>query len=229
MSITTTTLTRAAGICAVAGGLLFLAVQINHPHPDAEFARTAEFAIRQAVKVGFATLSLVGVTGMYLRQVKQTGVLGLLGYLLLALAFLTLTCVEVMGAVVLPVLAHSDAGYVQDVLAVANNGTATGDLGLFPIVNTVAGMALLGGGLLFGIAMFRARVLARWAAALLAISVVATLAIRVLPQVSERLFAVPIGVALVALGASLWREQRTRPVGAALQVTDTQLESVTGP
>ena len=31
MTITTTTLTRAAALCAVAGGLLFIAVQIKHP------------------------------------------------------------------------------------------------------------------------------------------------------------------------------------------------------
>ena len=35
MTITTTTLTRAAGLSAVAAGLLFIAVQINHPHLDA--------------------------------------------------------------------------------------------------------------------------------------------------------------------------------------------------
>ena len=36
MTITTTKLTRAAGLAAVAGGLLFIAVQINHPHLDAD-------------------------------------------------------------------------------------------------------------------------------------------------------------------------------------------------
>jgi hypothetical protein len=71
------------------------------------------------------------------------------------------------------------------------------------------GLALIGGGVLFGIAVFRARVLHRWPAALLAVGVVATLAIRFLPQVNERLFAVPIGVALVGLGVSLWLKERT--------------------
>lgn len=226
MTITTTTLTRAAGLSAVAGGLLFLGVQINHPHVDATFATTAEFPIRQAVKVGFATLSLVGITGMYLRQVKQTGVLGLLGYLLMGFAFLAMTSIEVMGAVVLPVLAHSNPGYVNDVLAVATSGAATGDIGLFPILQTVAGVALVAGGLLFGIALFRAHVLARWASALLAVSVVATLAIRVLPQVNERFFAVPIGVALVGLGFSLFREQRTRTARPSREVQGARLETV---
>src|SRR5215212_9858965 len=123
MTITTTTLTRAAGISAVAGGLLFLGVQIGHPHLDAAFATTPEFLLRQAAKIGFATLSLVGVTGMYLRQVTRNG-------------FLALTAVEVTSVVVLPVLAHSAPGYVNDVLAVAMSATPAGDVGLFVVLNT---------------------------------------------------------------------------------------------
>lgn len=223
MTITTTTLTRTAAVAAVAGGLLFLAVQINHPHLDPAFATTSEFAVRQTMKIAFACLSLVGITGVYLRQVKQTGVLGLLGYLLLGAAFLAMTCIEVMGVVALPVLAHSDPYYVSDILAVANGGTATGDLGLFPILNTGVGLALVSGGLLFGIAVFRAHVITRWPAALLAVAVVATLAIHLLPQVNERLFAVPIGVALVSLGVALWREQRTRTTRPAAPIEGSRL------
>jgi hypothetical protein len=222
MAITTTTLTRAAGVSGVAGGLLFLAVQINHPHLDPAFATTSEFAIRQTMKIAFAALSLIGVTGVYLRQVKRAGVLGLIGYLLLAATFLAMICIEVMGVVALPVLAHSDPRYVSDVLAVATNGTATGDLGLFTALNTGVGLALVSGGLLFGIAVFRARVINRWPGALLAAAVVATLAIRVLPQVNERLFAVPIGVALAALGVALLIEQRNR-AGAPVQDADAPL------
>ena len=34
MTITPTTLFRAAGLAAVAAGLIFIGVQINHPHSD---------------------------------------------------------------------------------------------------------------------------------------------------------------------------------------------------
>lgn len=209
MPITTTILTRAAGVSAVAGGLLFMAVQFNHPQLDPAFARTSEYAIREGMKIAFGVLSLVGITGIYLRQVKQAGLLGLLGYLLLSAAFFALTCVEVMGLVAMPVLAHSDPKYVADVLAVANNGTALGDIGLFTALNTGVGLALVSGGLLFGIAVFRARVINRWPAALLAVAVVATLAIHVLPQVNDRLFALPIGAAIAWLGVALLLDQRT--------------------
>ncbi|HET7398964.1 MAG TPA: hypothetical protein VFJ94_10625 [Intrasporangium sp.] len=223
MSITPTKLTRAAGLSAVVAGGLFIAVQINHPHMDVTFATTTEYTVRQTAKVLMSALSLVGITGMYLRQVKQTGALGLLGYVLFGAGYLVMLGVELVGAVVLPSIAHSAPGYVRDVLAVATNGTATGDIGLMKTAISVMGVGFLGGGLIFGIALFRANVLARWAAALLAAGSVGTLAIPLLPQVNYRLFAIPTGVALVGLGYSLWREQRspaarpaTMPVGSQL-------------
>jgi len=215
MTLTTTKLTSAAGLCAIAAGFLFIGVQINHPPLDVTFVTTTEYAVRQSLKVLFAALSLIGITGMYLRQVKQTGALGLLGYVLIGIGYLTILSTEVIGAYVLPSLAHSAPAYVSDFLAAATGGTATGDIGLLQTYFLVSGITFLSGGLIFGIALFRANVLARWAAALLAVGTVATIGTQVLPQINERVFALPIGVALVGLGYSLWREQRTptaRPV-----------------
>ena len=209
MTITTTTLTRAAGLSAVAAGLLFCAVQIGHPNLDLAFVTTTEWKVRQTMKVLFASLSLAGITGMYLRQVTRTGVLGLIGYLALASGFLLMLSTEVIAGVVLPTIAGSSPGYVADVLAVAvPGGHATGDLGLIGPFSQLVGFSYLAGGLIFGIALFRANILARWAAALLAVGAVATLAIPLLPQVNFRLFAIPTGVALIGLGHSLWRDQR---------------------
>jgi hypothetical protein len=209
MSITTTTLTRWAGLSAAAAGLLFIGVQINHPHLDAEFATTTEYTVRQSLKVLMAGLSLVGITGMYLRQVTQAGVLGLIGYLVFGAGYLIIISIEVVGAVVFPTLARSAPGYVNDVFATIMGGPVTGDIGLMAGLNMASAVTFLGGGLLFGIALFRARVLARWAAALLAVGSVATLLLPLLPQVNDRLFALPIGVALIGLGYSLWSGLRT--------------------
>lgn len=215
MTVTTTTLTRAAGLAAVAGGLLFIGVQINHPHLDTAFVTTTEYAVRETMKILFAVLSLAGITGMYLRQVKQTGVLGLLGYLLFGAGFLLILSIQVVAVGALPSLADSAPGFVNDVFAVATGGHATGDIGLLQTISTISGITYIGGGLLFGIALFRADILARWAAALLAAGTVASLAFPLLPQINFRLFAIPTSVALIGLGYSLWREQRTvaaRPV-----------------
>ena len=99
MSITTTKLTGAAGLAAVAAGLLFITVQINHPHLDADFVTTTEWQVRQSMKVLMSVLALVGITGMYLRQVRQIGVLGLVGYLVAAGGYLVIMCSEVIGLV----------------------------------------------------------------------------------------------------------------------------------
>lgn len=226
MSITNTTLTRAAGIAAVVGGLLYIGVQINHPHLDLAFISTTEWKVRQALKLLFAALSLAGITGMYLHQVKRSGVLGLIGYLVLATGFVLMFATEAIGVVVLPSIARTSPGYVTDVLAVAvPGGHATGDIGLFGQLSALGGVTYLAGGLVFGIALFRAGVLARWAAALLAIAAVATLAIPLLPHVNFRLFAIPTGVALVGLGSSLWSERRAPTARPVPDVVTAQLDT----
>ncbi|MGV8966531.1 MAG: hypothetical protein ACOH2F_09640 [Cellulomonas sp.] len=225
MTITTTHLTRAAAVAAVVGGLLYIGVQINHPHLDLAFISTTEWKLRQTMKIFFAVFSLAGITGMYLRQVTRSGILGLIGYLVLATGFLVMLSTEIIGAVVIPAIAATSPGYVTDVLAVAvPGGHATGDLGLIQQLSAIQGITYLAGGFLFGIALFRARVLARWAAALLAIAAVATLAIPLLPDVNFRLFAIPTGVALVGLGYSLWRDQRTSAARTRTGAVSSQLD-----
>jgi len=213
MTITTSTLTRASGLCAVAAGLLFIGVQIGHPDLNAELVTTTEWTVRQSVKVAMAVLSLLGITGMYLRQVRPAGLLGLLGYLLFGAGYLIMLSVEMIGLVVLPAIARSEPAYVNDILAVATGGHAVGDIGLMLPLNLAAAATYLGGGLIFGIALFRADVLPRWAAALLAVGALATAAIPLLPQLNQRLFAVPTAVALIGLGYSLWRAERGRAAG----------------
>ena len=208
MAITATTLSRSAGVAASAAGLIFIGVQINHPPMDVTSVTTTEWAVRNSLKVMMAALALTGITGMYLLQVKKSGVLGLLGYLLFGAGYLVILSTAFVAAYVLPSIADTAPGYVNDVLAVAAGGTATGDIGLLQTALLVQGITYLAGGLVFGIALYRARVLARWAAALLAVASFATVAIPLLPQSFERPFAYPTGVALVGLGYSLWRTAR---------------------
>ena len=223
MTVTTTTLTRAAGLAAVTGGLLFIAVQINHPLLNAPFTTTTEYAVRETMKILMAVLSLVGITGIYLRQVRQIGVLGLIGYLLLGVGYLTILGIQVIAVFALPDLAASQPGYVNDALAVAHSGHPVGDVSHFQTLNNIA-ITYIAGGVLFGIALFRAGILARWAAALMALGAVATIATFQLPELTQRLFAVPAAVALIGLGYSLWREQRTPAVPVPASTDTPQLD-----
>ncbi len=223
MTITTTKLTRAAGLSAVAGGLLFLAVQFKHPVLDATFASTTEYAVRETMKILMAVFSLIGITGIYLRQVRQTGVLGLIGYLVLGVGYLTNMSVQVIGVFVLPDVAASQPGYVNDVFAVATSDTPMGDVGGVQTLTYIA-ITYIVGGIIFGIALFRANILARWAAALMSVGAVATVATFVVPELIQRLFALPVGVALIGLGYSLWREQRTPTAQPLSSPASSQLD-----
>ncbi len=208
MNLTPTALTQFAGVAAVAAGLIFIGVQMGHPHLDAETITTAEMAIRGSLKFLMAGLALAGVTGMYLRQVHETGVPGLVGYLLFAVGYLLMLGTTFASAFVLPAVAGIEPGYVNDVIAVSSGRAPDGDIGLLATVIQVQVVGYLAGGLVFGIALYRARVLARWAAALLAASGLITAALSVMPDALYRLLAWPNGIAMVALGTSLWRSTR---------------------
>ena len=223
MTITTTTLTRAAGLCAVVAGLLFIAVQINHPALEVGLVTTTEWKVRESMKIGVSVLALIGITGMYLPQAKKAGVIGLAGYLILSAAFLIMLCNQVIAVVVLPTLAASAPAYVSDILTVVGGGNAVGDLGLMTTLNALGGLTYIAGGLVFGIALFRADVLARWASAMLAAATMLAMAIPLLPQINERLFAVPTGVALIGLGYSLWRTHRSPAVSPASETVSAPL------
>lgn len=209
MTITATSLTKSAGAAAAIAGAIFIGVQINHPPADVAHIVTTEMAVRETAKSVMTVLALAGFTGMFLRSRHRFGVLGLVGYLLLSAGFLALFAIQTIVAYVLPTVAKSNAGYVQDVLDAATGGSPTGDIGGMQVLFNVSGAGYILGGLLFGIALFRAGFLARWASGLLAVATASTAALAVLPESFNRPMAIPTGVALIGLGTSLWRTSRT--------------------
>jgi hypothetical protein len=223
MTVTPNTLFRATGVAAAVAGLIFIGVQIGSPHLDGTTITTTNAVVRDSLKVLMAALALAGISGMYLLQVKKIGVLGLLGYLGFATGYLTMLGIEFVGAFVLPSIAHSSPTYVSNAIAEATNGTVTGSIGLIKVAILVNGITYVVGGLIFGIALFRANVLARWAAVLLACGSVATVATGVMPQY-ERLFAFPTGVALIGLGYSVWHAQRAPVARSIASAVSSQLE-----
>jgi hypothetical protein len=223
--VSTTTTNRViaiAGPCAAIGGAIFAGVQINHPPADVAHLVTTEMTIRQTAKVLFCALTLVGFAGMFLRHRSRFGRLGRAGYALVSVGFAMLVQ-ECLIGYYLPTLAHSQPVYVQHVL---NGAMAHGDSsgigawqGLF-----FAGIGYSVGGVLFGIALFRADILSRWASALFAYGTVSALALAALPLSFSRPFAVPTGVALIGLGVSLWRDQHRQAdtVGAPAPIRVAQ-------
>jgi hypothetical protein len=227
MTVTTTGLTRAAAVAAAAAGAIFIAVQINHPPADSYLTQTHEWVIRSVAKSIMCGLALAGITGIYLSQVRRMRALGLVGYLLFAAGYLMMLPTEVMAAALLPGLTHSEPGFVNDVVIAAAGGHPVGEIGHLQVLFNLTGACYMLGGLVFGIAVFRARVLARWAAVLLAVSTVATASLAFLPEAFNRPMAVPEGVALIGLGISLWRNPSAGTVGrTTVQRTTPQTATI---
>jgi hypothetical protein len=201
-------LIRAAGAAAVAAGVLFVGVQIGHPTLDLDFITTTQAAVRNTAKVLMAVLALAGITGMYLSQVRRNGVLGLVGYLILAAGYLLIMSSTYGLAYVLPPVADTAPSYVTDVLHTFSGRATEGDVGVLGTLFQVQSAFYLVGGIVFGVALYRAGVLARWASALLAVGGLVSIALSVMPDAFYRLIALPNGIALIGLGFSLWRSQR---------------------
>jgi hypothetical protein len=214
MELTANRLTAAAGLCAAAAGAIFIGVQINHPPADVAHIGTTDMVVRESAKVVMSVLALVGITGLFLRHRSRFGLLGLAGFSLLAVGYLAMFATECVVGFVLPTIAHSDPAYVQGVIDAAMGRGTSVDIGHMQALLMAMGLGYPLGGLLFGIALFRAGVLARWASVLLAYGTISVLALAALPESFSRPFAVPTGVALIGLGVSLWREQR-RQAGVA--------------
>lgn len=211
MNITSSSLFKAAGAAAAVGGAVFIAVQINHPAMEVASVETTEWVVRSTAKFVMSALVLLGITGMYLRQYRRAGLLGLIGYLVFAAGYFLMSSVEAIAAAILPALARTEPGYVNDVVVSAFGGTPAGDIGGIQTLLSVSGFGFIVGGLIFGIALYRSGVLARSAAALLAVSTFGTAALAVLPESFNRPFAVPVGIALFGLGVSLWRNHQDAP------------------
>jgi hypothetical protein len=200
-----------SGLCAAAAGAIFIGVQIGHPPADVAHIATTNVMIRETAKVLMSVLALVGFTGMFLLNRSRFGRLGRIGYALLTAGYLAMFVAECLIGYYLPTLVHSNPTYVQHVINAAISHGPSGGIGWIKLLLLVMGVGYPIGGLLFGIALFRARILARWASLLLAYAAISVLALPFLPFSFSRPFAVPDGIALIGLGISLWRNQRSQP------------------
>jgi hypothetical protein len=210
MTITPTVLIRGSAVCAISGGALFAGVQVGHPDLDAQSIQTTEVFIRDQLKVLMAALTLAGITGLYLSQVRRNGLLGLIGYVVLSAAYLGILSVSFVAAYVMPEVAPVQTRYVDDVIATnTGRGDVVGDIGALSTFLMVQGIAYVLGCLLFGIALYRAHVLARWACALLAVGGVAAAILGMMPDAFYRMLAYPVAIAFIGLGFSLWRSTTT--------------------
>ena len=214
MKVTAPTLIRWTGLAAVIGGIIFAGIQPIHPPDAVASVTTGYWAIIISLKFAMCFLFLLGIAGIYARQVEETGWLGLAGFLLFSLSWFLQTGFVFTELFVLPVLAPTAPQFVVSALGVANGVPGDMNIGAFVATYNVVGITYLLGGIALGIATVRARVLPRWPAILLAVTALVTPAAALLPHAIQRFAAIPMGIALAWLGYALWSERRA-PYAAA--------------
>jgi len=208
MKVTTPNLIRSAGLSAIVAGTIFAAIQPIHPPDVIASVTTRAFIIITSFKTIMSIFGLFGIAGLYARQVKETGWLGLAGYLLLTIFYAVQMCFSFAEPLILPLLVPVAPTFVESVMGMSSGAGGPMNLGAFAVIFNILPVLYLLGLLLFGIAIFRAHILPRWAAVLLASSGPLAIIMSQLPHQFARFAAVPMGLALIWLGYALWSERR---------------------
>ena len=222
MSITPTTLTRAAAVALAVAGVIFILIQPLHPHEDAASITTSTWFVVHILSLTMAVFGLAGITAIYLTQVTRSGILGLLGYLVFSLFFITQAAVNFAEAFILPLSAAGSPKLTEDVASLFVTGyVLQTDVGPLAIVGSIGAVLYLGGGVLFGVAVIRGEVLPRWTGVLLIVASLASLTAAILPHELARYAAVPMGIALIVLGLTLVAEQRTTAIAASARLAES--------
>ena len=211
--ITVSNLIRWAGLSAMIAGIFFLLVGIFHPLNIISSVTTTQWGIVHILATAMGFFGVLGLTGIYARQIEKSGWLGLVGYVLMSLWLVNLSHFTFIEVFVLPPLVTEAPIVVESFLGIFTKSAGEITFGALPTIYDLNGfIGYMIGGVLFGIATFRARILPRWAGALLAIGALLVPFAAVLPPVHEAKVTIPGGVALVWLGYSLWAERRQRAV-----------------
>ena len=212
MTTTPSTLMRWAGLSALLAGLCYLLVGIFHPANVPASVTTTRWEIVHIVACAMCFFGLLGLAGLYARQATRAGWLGLAGYVLLSLWFVVVMGFSFVEAFVLPQIATSLPAFVPAWMGMFNSNSSTFDLGPLPALWTLTAPLYILGGLLFGIATFRAGILPRFAGALLAFGTVLAPVAVLLPNAAQPKIAILVGLALAWMGYALWAEHGAEPV-----------------
>lgn len=209
MKPTASNVIRWAGLAAMVAGIIYAGIQPIHPADFVASVTTDAWSIITPLKTAMAFLFLLGVTGIYARQVSKAGWLGLVGFLMFSLCWALELAFIFAEAFIMPLLAITEPKFVDGYLGVAAGHASEVDLGAIPVLYGLNTIMYLLGGLLFGIATFRAGILPRWVGALLAATAALTPLAALLPHNIQRLAGMPMGLAVACLGYALWAERRT--------------------
>jgi hypothetical protein len=119
MKVTSSSLIRWSGLAAMVAGIIFVVVQPIHPPDVLSSASTPRWAIVHVFSTIMCFLALLGVTGLYARQVNEAGWLGLAGYLVFSLFWALQAPYVFAEAFILPHLTTAAPQFVRGWMTIA--------------------------------------------------------------------------------------------------------------
>jgi hypothetical protein len=212
MKITASNLTHWAGLSAIVAGIMYVIVGLSHTfvsHYGGLASVTNDvWVLTHSLTIGVSFFGLLGIAGIYTRQVEKAGWFGLAGFLLLSLWLVLLPGFTFFETLILPLLAVDAPKFAEGFLGIFTGSAGATSFGTLTTVWTLMGAIYILGALLFGIATLRAGILSRWAAGLFGVGALLSPAFALIPPALGSLAAVPVGLGLAWLGYSLWSERR---------------------
>ncbi len=195
-------LVRISGVLWALGGFTYIFIQLIHPLDALASVvnQTGRWILVAVLTSLMSLFNAVGLTGSYAMQSRKAGLLGLIAYAMFAGFWLISMIFSFDEAFIWPLLAISQPDFVEGMTGLFNGGASGFDLGIFPGLASVAGLSYILGGVLFGIASLRAGVVSRASSVGLLIASVATMGTALVHHPYDRIFAVPMGLALIGLG-----------------------------
>jgi hypothetical protein len=215
LRISAATLMRLAGLLAILSGLSLIVMGMLHPENDPIFVTTPTWIVVHIFAVSLGFFGVLGLVGLYARQAEKAGWLGLIGFLLFSGWMALQMPFSFMEAAVLPHMVTAFPPFVAGFLGMFTGIPSPVDLGILPTLWNISTPIMILGALLFAIATFRAGILPRWAAGLLALGCLMISVGALVPtELQAKLILGPMGLGLAWMGYALLTERRAKSAEA---------------
>ena len=219
-------LMRLAGFSAMLAGLSIVVLGMFHPANEPAYVTTPTWIFVHILAASLGFFGVLGLAGLYARQVEKSGWLGLIGFLLFSGWMALVGMFSMIEAALLPQLASEFPPFVVGFLGMFTGVRSQVNLGVLPLLWSISTPMLIIGSLLFAIATFRAGILSRWSAALLALGTVMIPVGALVPlEIQSKIILVPMGLGLAWMGYALLTERRVKSAQVLLDTQTTSPEA----
>ncbi len=209
--ISTAVLMRLAGFSAMLAGLGIVVLGMFHPANEPVYVTTPTWIIVHIFATSLGYFGVLGLAGLYARQVEKAGWLGLIGFLLFSIWMTLVGFFSFIEAAVLPHLASEFPPFMTGFLGMFSGIPSEVNLGVMPTIWNISTPMLILGSLLFAIATFRAGILPRWAAGLLALgSLMVPVGALAPTELQAKIIMIPMGLGIAWMGYALLTERREK-------------------